>query len=113
MKTNEFQYKGYTGTVGWSEDDKYFYGKVLGITKLISYEGHDIDELRRSFIDTIDSYLENCKRNNMIPEKPYRGSFNVRVDPKLHKLAVERAYKEEITLNKVVIDAIKAYLRQQ
>ena len=52
-------YKGYLGTVEYSHEDKCFFGKVLGITDLISYEGSDIDELRRDFRDGIDDYIGN------------------------------------------------------
>ena len=52
-------YKGYLGTVEYSAEDECFYGKVLGITDLISYEGNDIDELRRDFRDGIDDYIGN------------------------------------------------------
>ena len=36
---NTIQYKGYIGSVEFSEDDAIFYGKVLGIHSLI-YRGN-------------------------------------------------------------------------
>ena len=36
---NTIQYKGYVGSVEFSEEDGIFYGKVMGIRSLISYEG--------------------------------------------------------------------------
>ena len=36
--SNVMNYKGYTGSVEFSEEDHIFYGKVLGIRSLISYE---------------------------------------------------------------------------
>ena len=36
---NTIQYRGYVGSVEFSEEDGTFYGKVLGIRSLISYEG--------------------------------------------------------------------------
>ena len=35
---NTIQYKGYVGSVEFSEEDSIFYGKVLGIRSLISYD---------------------------------------------------------------------------
>ena len=38
---NTIQYKDYVGSIEFSEEDKIFYGKVLGIRSLISYEGEN------------------------------------------------------------------------
>ena len=35
---NTMEYKGYVGSVEFSEEDGLFYGKVMGIRALISYE---------------------------------------------------------------------------
>lgn len=58
---NTIQYKGYVGSVDFSEDDSIFYGKVLGIRSLISYEGENAKEL-------IDDYLSFCHSENIQPE---------------------------------------------
>ena len=36
---NTMEYKGYIGSVEFSEEDCILYGKVMGIHSLISYEG--------------------------------------------------------------------------
>lgn len=52
------KYKGYTGSVDYSEEDNCLYGKVLGISKnMITYEGQDVNELRKDFEGAIDDYL--------------------------------------------------------
>ena len=38
---NTIQYRGYIGSVEFSEEDGLFYGKVMGIRSLISYEGEN------------------------------------------------------------------------
>lgn len=50
----------------------------------IIYEGTTIDELKKDFQGAIDDYLEMCKNYDETPEKPYSGSFNVRITPQLH-----------------------------
>ena len=110
MKRNQMQYKGYTGSIEWSEPDGVFYGNVLGIKDLLLYEGNTIEELRKDFHGFVDEYLQDCKDKNIQPEKPYKGNFNIRVGSDLHTLAIERADKEGISLNKLVCNALKAYL---
>lgn len=42
------------------EEDQIFYGKVLGIHSLISYEGESAKELIQDFHEAVDDYLELC-----------------------------------------------------
>ena len=79
------KYKDYIGSVEFSEKDKVFYGKVLGIRSLISYEGENAKELIQDFHFAIDDYLALCKEKNIEPEKAYKGSFNIRISPDLHR----------------------------
>lgn len=62
-------YKGYTGSVEYSPEDKCFFGEVQGIPSLISYEGQTLEELEADFRDSIDYYLELCERNHYTPER--------------------------------------------
>ena len=50
----------YIGSVEFSEEDQIFYGKVLGIHSLISYEGESAKELIQDFHEAVDDYLELC-----------------------------------------------------
>lgn len=58
---NTIQYKGYVGSIEFSEEDELFFGKVLGIRSLISYEGENAQELLKDFHEAIDTYLEVCE----------------------------------------------------
>ena len=54
------KYKGYTGSVEYSEEDNCLFGKVMGLSKdAITYEGQTVDELRQDFEESVDDYLEN------------------------------------------------------
>ena len=63
------EYKGYVGSVVFSEQDRIFYGKVKGIHALISYEGTSKKELSDDFREAIDSYLMLCVAEGIEPEK--------------------------------------------
>lgn len=54
------QYKGYISSVEFSEEDEVFYGKVLGIRNLISFEGTTAKELIADFHGAVDDYLATC-----------------------------------------------------
>ena len=103
---NTMEYKGYLGSVEFSEADGVFFGKVMGIRGLLSYEGTNAKELVADFHGVVDDYLALCMAEGKEPERAYKGSFNVRVSPDLHKQAVICAEAQRISLNSFVERAI-------
>lgn len=100
-------YKGYIGSVKYSEEDEVFHGKIEGISDLIMYEGQSVTELKAAFHEAVDDYLETCKEMGREPQKSYKGSFNVRVPFDLHRKAVEKAIRLGISLNQLVQKALE------
>lgn len=108
---NTMEYKGYIGSIEFSEPDVLFYGKVQGIRSLISYEGATAKELIDDFHGAVDDYLAECQSAGITPEKAYKGSFNVRFkDPELHKRAAVYAISHNVSLNSVVEESVAEYL---
>lgn len=103
---NTMEYKGYVGSVEFSEEDSLFFGRVLGIRALVSYEGENARDLVEDFHGSVDDYLALCEAQGTEPEKAYKGSFNVRISPELHKAAVIAALRDQISLNSFVENAI-------
>lgn len=108
---NTIEYKGYIGSVEFSEPDRLFYGKVMGIRALISYEGRNAEDLITDFHGAIDDYLEMCSDEGIEPEKAYKGSFNVRIAPELHRRAVIAAAAHQMSLNSFVESSIEKAVR--
>jgi predicted HicB family RNase H-like nuclease len=42
-------YKGFIGSVHFSADDNIFYGKIEGITDLVTFESETVKELTEAF----------------------------------------------------------------
>jgi predicted HicB family RNase H-like nuclease len=104
---NYLHYKDYTGSVEFSEADTVFHGKVLGIKSLISFEGDSVGAIIGDFHNAIDEYLDFCAKTGKQPEKPFKGSFNVRIGTDLHRKAALAASARGISLNTLVEDAIR------
>lgn len=51
------EYKGYEGSIEFSEEDGVYYGKVQNVDSLISYEGTTPAELLDDFHKAVDDYL--------------------------------------------------------
>ena len=104
---NLMSYKGYYAKINYSNEDECFFGEVIGLSKTaITFEGESVKKLQKEFEKAIKDYLENCKQNNEIPEKTYKGSFNVRVNPNIHKKASIYSIMQGISLNQCVDNAL-------
>lgn len=103
---NTIQYKGYLGSVEFSEEDSIFYGKVMGIRSLISYEGENAKELLADFHGAVDDYLAACKAEGKEPEVAYKGSFNIRISPELHKQLIIYATSHQMSLNSYIEETL-------
>jgi predicted HicB family RNase H-like nuclease len=101
-------YKGYSGSIEYSEEDGLLFGKVLGITGLLSYEGETGKELEHDFKESIDAYLAECKEEGKEPQKPFKGSFNVRIPSDLHQRAALLAMEAKMSLNAFVAESIRS-----
>ena len=101
------RYKGYTGSVEFSEEDDCLFGKVQGLHgTLISYEGTTIDEIREDFQGAIDDYLDSCKERGIEPAKPYSGKFVVRMTSDLHSRVAAIAEATGTTINEFITRAV-------
>jgi predicted HicB family RNase H-like nuclease len=103
---NSLKYQDYTASIQYSTEDEVFFGKVIGITDLITFEGTSVLELKAAFKEAIEDYLQTCKSLGKSPDKTYKGVFNVRVPANLHKRAATFATLHDITLNDFVKTAI-------
>ena len=103
---NTLKYKGYIGSVAYSEPDKVFYGKLEGIDDLVNYEGESVQELTSAFHEAVEDYLIFCEEHNCKPEKSYSGAFNVRVAPCLHRDIANLAAEAGISINAFVKRAL-------
>ena len=113
MSTDFMEYAGYQGSVQYNDEDRVFYGKVMFIPALLSYEGTSVRSLKGSFKEAVDDYLDLCKRAGKVPERPVMGSFNVRTMPDLHRRAVLYANENDQNLNSVVTEALEEFLKER
>lgn len=107
MTQDLLEYKEYQGSVEFSSEDKILFGKILFVDSLIMYHGESVNELESAFHSAVDEYLAHCLANDKEPNKPFSGTFNVRIGPELHKAAVQQAYREGLKLNEFVKHSIE------
>ncbi len=55
------------------------------IDDLVTFESDNAKELESNFRNTVDEYLETCEALGREPQKVYKGVFNLRIEPELHR----------------------------
>lgn len=104
---NLLKHKGYSGTVEFSAADEIFFGKINGIRDVVTFEADTVQKLKKSFREAVEDYISTCKKLNKNPDQDFKGSFNVRVKPSLHRKAVIKSSAMKISLNQLVEKALE------
>jgi predicted HicB family RNase H-like nuclease len=110
--TDRLVFEDFIGSVHFSSSDDIFYGKLEGIPDLVTFEGSSVEELKKAFQEAVLDYKELCEKTGRNNKRSFKGSFNVRIDPKLHELAFIKATKEGLSLNQFVQQTLKKELSE-
>lgn len=108
---NFLEYKGFIGSVHFAVEDRVFHGKIEGINGLITFEGVTVDELEKGFHDMVDEHINDCEQEGISIEKSYKGSFNIRISPELHRKAAQTAMQRGLSLNQLVNEVLAKELK--
>ena len=104
------KYKDYEGTAELDMTRHVCRGKLLFIDDVVTYEADHPEKLQAEFEAAVEDYLQTCIAVGKEPQRPFRGMFNVRVSPLLHRAASLRAVADAVSLNDVVVQALTAYV---
>ena len=103
---NTMNYKGYLGSVAFSEQDGVFYGKVEGINGLVNFEGESVKELTEAFHEAVDDYVAYCHAEGIEPHKSYSGQLNIRIKPETHSRIAALAKQAGESINAFISQAL-------
>lgn len=106
------EYKGYVTKVHYDVTTKKLYGKVQGIVDAVNYESDTIDGVEAAFHDSVNRYLAFCAAVGRRPCKAFKGQFNVRMKPAMHKAMAVWAMEHDITLNAAMEEAVRTFLAE-
>ena len=93
------EYKGYLGRVEYDDEAGIFHGEVINLRDVITFQGETVQELRTAFQESVEDYLAFCAERGEEPERPYSGTFTVRIPPELHRDAALQARLRHKSLN--------------
>jgi predicted HicB family RNase H-like nuclease len=104
-------YRGYQGSVTY--EDGVLVIRVLHVDDNLTDECDSAAEVQATFKNLIDDYIATCEELGRAPKKPFRGSFNVRVSPELHREAAMSAAVTHPSLNAWIAEAIEDKLAKK
>lgn len=92
-------YKGYSGHVEFDDEAGIFFGRVLDLKDVVTFEGTTVEEVRLAFQGSVDDYLEFCEELGQQPDKSFSGQLPFRTTPERHRLVTLAARQAGKSIN--------------
>ena len=96
---NVMSYKGYAARIEFDAEDEIFFGNIAGISDVIGFHANTVEDLKSTFHEAVDDYLETCRKIGKEPQKSFSGKMMFRVDPDVHARAARAAELAGKSLN--------------
>jgi predicted HicB family RNase H-like nuclease len=93
------EYKGFKAKVEYSADDEVFFGRLIGIDDIVTFEATSVRELKKAMKDAVEFHIEVCERLGQKIKKPYSGKLLFRLPSELHAKIAESAVKNGKSIN--------------
>jgi predicted HicB family RNase H-like nuclease len=104
-------YKNFQGSVEF--EDGHLVIQILHIDDFVTTQVDSASEVKAAFEELVDDYIETCRQLGKDPCKPFKGSFNVRIKPELHRQVAMAAADTGDTMNAWVETALEAGVERQ
>jgi predicted HicB family RNase H-like nuclease len=101
------QYKGFVGHAEYDDDAEIFHGEVINVNHVITFQGKTVAQLKKAFVESVDVYLDYCKKENIEPARPYSGNLVIRTTPELHRELSILARKNRKSLNTFICEKLQ------
>ena len=93
------EHKGFKAKIEYSADDEVFFGRLIGIEDVVTFEGKTVRELKRAMKDAVDFHVEVCEKTGKNPKKKYSGNLLFRLNSELHSRIAEAASRHGKSIN--------------
>lgn len=105
-------YKGYTASITFDDEAFVFFGEVIGIRDVITFEASTAAELEQAFRDSVDDYLAWAREDGFAPEKPYSGKLAFRTTPEHHRIIAAAAARKAQSINQWMDETLAKAARE-
>lgn len=56
---------------------EFFYGNVVNMRDIVTFQGESVDQIRHAFKDSVDDYLDFCAQRGESPDDPIPVILNI------------------------------------
>lgn len=102
-------YKGYAAHVEFDAEDRLFFGRIAGISDVVSFHGETVDELIEAFQAAVNDYKIMSAKLGRPVQKPYSGKLMLRIPPEIHAQVAMMAQASGKSLNAWAADVLAQY----
>ena len=106
---NTMTHHGYIGSLELDGQKGVLFGRVLGIREKIAYTAQDAAGIATAFRKAVDQYIHACERAGKKPEESFKGMFNIRIPPDLHRRLALYAVHHKTNLNRLIVQILSSY----
>jgi predicted HicB family RNase H-like nuclease len=99
-------YKSYQGSIEY--EDGQLIIQLLHIDDFITTTCDSAGQAEVTFHELVEDYLATCEETGRAPDKPYKGSLNIRMMPELHRRAAMAAASAGVSLNAWIVRVCEA-----
>ena len=110
---NTMTLDGFTAIITYDPDKDWFRGVIQGLNGTADFHGRTPEELRKEFKNSLAFFIEICEHKGRPVRKPLSGKFVVRLPPELHQQATLAAQAEGLSLNALVVRAMRHELQAE
>ncbi len=101
------EYKGYIAKIDFDNELDCFVGEVVNVKDVITFQGSTAKELKDELKNSVNCYLDFCKKKNKEPDKPFSGKLLVRLSPDVHREIYTAARNNGVSVNKWISIALQ------
>ncbi|MDO9381343.1 MAG: type II toxin-antitoxin system HicB family antitoxin [Hyphomicrobiaceae bacterium] len=110
--TGTLHHKGFKASVDVDVDDGLLVGRLLGTTDVVSFHATDMAALKSAFVEAVEDYVATCEKVGKDPKRAASGNLMIRVDPEVHRDAIEAAQSQGKSLSQWSEEVIKLAIRR-
>ncbi len=110
---NTLSYKGFSARIEFSADDNVFFGRIIGIDDIVTFHAETVGELNSEMKETVDFYLEVCKKKGKPVKKTFNGKVLFRFPSELHASIALAAAKHGKSINEFGKEVFQSALQNQ
>lgn len=106
-KPNTLKIDEHIAVVSYDAEIEMFRGEFLGLNGGADFYASSVKVLKNEGRKSLATFMAVCAERKIEPRRNFSGTFNVRIDKKLHEAAAIAAAARGVSLNTLVQEAIE------